>query len=107
MISALWTTVPKQHLTCHIEHRVGERRQPLSNDSGGELRYGQWVNIQIVLKQLFELRAVLDRLGESDITLHETLAHDVERAIRLTNSCISQLTQASTESGEAEEDEDE
>lgn len=69
--------------------------------------YAGRVSIQIALKLLFELRAVLDRLGEGDDTLRETIAHDIERAVRLTNSCISQLTQEPTAHGDPEEDEDE
>lgn len=69
--------------------------------------YGGGVSTQIALKLLFELRAVLDRLGESDITLHETLAHDVDRAIGLTNSCISQLTQDAPGTADAEEEDEE
>jgi hypothetical protein len=65
------------------------------------------VSTQIALKLLFELRAVLDRLGESDITLHETIAHDVDRAVRLTNSCIAQLTEEAADAADAEEEEDE
>ncbi len=59
---------------------------------------------QNALKLLFELRAVLDRLGETDITLHETVAHDVERAIGLADSCIAQLTQDETGADSGEED---
>lgn len=66
------------------------------------------MSTQIALKLLFELRAVLDRLGENDSTIREALAHDIDRAIRLTNSCIGQLTQEpSTGHGEAEEEEEE
>jgi hypothetical protein len=65
------------------------------------------VSTQNALKLLFELRAVLDRVGESDVTLHETIAHDVERAVRLTNGCIAQLTEESPGAADAEEEEDE
>ncbi len=65
------------------------------------------MSTQTVLKLLFELRAVLDRVGESDVTLHETVAHDVERAVRLANACITQLTEDSPAGGDAEEEEDE
>jgi hypothetical protein len=51
------------------------------------------VSDQTPLKLLFELRAVLDRVIESDLTLHETILHDLERASRLTDSCIAHLTQ--------------
>jgi hypothetical protein len=47
---------------------------------------------QVALKQLFELRVVLERLGEGGISLQETLAHDLERALKLTDSCIAHLT---------------
>jgi hypothetical protein len=65
------------------------------------------VSTQNALKLLFELRAVLDRLGESDIALHEALAHDVDRAVRLTDGCIAQLTEEAPETPDAEEDDDE
>jgi 5'-3' exonuclease len=66
------------------------------------------VSTQTALKLLFELRAVLDRLGENDSTMREALAQDIERAVRLTNSCIGQLTQEpSTGRAETEEEEDE
>jgi len=65
------------------------------------------VSTQIALKLLFELRAVLDRLGENDSTLREALAHDIDRAVRLTNSCIAELTQDSPDRADAEEDDDE
>jgi len=65
------------------------------------------VSIQTALKLLFELRAVLDRLGENDSTLQEAIAHDVDRAIRLTNSCIAQLTQDAPGAADAEEEDDE
>jgi hypothetical protein len=65
------------------------------------------VSTQNALKLLFELRAVLDRVGESDVTLHETVAHDVERAVRLANACIAQLTEDSPGGTDAEEEDDE
>ncbi len=65
------------------------------------------MSTQNALKLLFELRAVLDRVCVSDTTLHETVAHDVERALRLANSCIAQLTEDSPGSADAEEEEDE
>jgi len=70
------------------------------------------VNTQAALKMLFELRAVLDRLGEGTSTLREAVAHDVERAIRLTNNCIAELTEENPEEDpeadqEAEEEEEE
>ena len=65
------------------------------------------MSTQTALKLLFELRAVLDRLGENDSTLREAIAHDVDRAVGLTNSCIAQLTQDSPAHADAEEDDDE
>lgn len=50
------------------------------------------MNSQNALKLLFELRAVLDRLDENDTSLEEALAHDVQRALRLTDACIAELT---------------
>lgn len=64
------------------------------------------VSTQTALKLLYELRAVLDRIGENDSTLHEALAHDVDRAVRLANSCISELAQDSPSPGDLEDDED-
>jgi hypothetical protein len=52
------------------------------------------------------LRAVLDRLGESEISLHETLVHDIDRAVRLADHCIAQLTEESPESAEGDEDDE-
>ena len=69
--------------------------------------YDGGVSTQTALKLLFELRAVLDRLGESESTLAETMAQDIERAVRLSNACIAQLTEESPGHGDAEEDEDE
>jgi hypothetical protein len=63
------------------------------------------VSTQTALKLLFELRAVLERVGETDFTLHETVARDIERALGLTDSCITQLTGESPESAGEEEDE--
>jgi hypothetical protein len=66
------------------------------------------VSTQIALKLLFELRAVLDRLGENDSTLREAIAQDIDRAIRLTNSCIAHLSEDSSAGhGDIEEEEDE
>lgn len=65
------------------------------------------VSTQTALKLLFELRAVLDRLGENDSTLREALAHDIDRAVRLTNSCIAELTLDSPAGADLEEEEDE
>ena len=65
------------------------------------------MSTQTALKLLYELRAVLDRLGENDSTLREAIAHDIERAVRLTDSCIDQLTQDSPGQPDAEEEDDE
>jgi len=62
------------------------------------------VSTQTALKLLFELRVVLDRLGESDITLHETIVRDIDRAVRLTEACIAQLTEDSPDSPDPDED---
>jgi hypothetical protein len=78
----------------------------LSNDSRAPLRYAGGVSTQIALKLLFELRVVLDRLGESDITLHETIVRDIDRAVRLTDSCIAQLAEDSPDSPESDEADD-
>ena len=32
-------------------------------------------------------------MGENDSTLREAIGHDIERAIRLTNAAVAQLTQ--------------
>jgi hypothetical protein len=71
------------------------------------LRYAGPVSIPNAQKLLFELRAVLDRIGENDSTLQEAIVHDVDRAKRLADSCISQLTTDDSESGETEEEDDE
>jgi hypothetical protein len=65
------------------------------------------VSNQVVLKLLSELRAVLDRLSADDNTLHEAISHDVDRAVRLTDSCIAHLNQDPSSQPEREEDEDE
>jgi hypothetical protein len=65
------------------------------------------VSTQNALKLLFELRAVLDRLGENNETLHEALVHDLDRAVRLTDSCIAQLTEESPEAPDTDEEEEE
>jgi len=59
------------------------------------------------LKLLYELRAVLDRLGEEDQTLREALAHDIDRAMRLTDACVAELTQDELAGIEAEQAENE
>ena len=71
------------------------------------MRYSGAVSTQNALKLLFELRAVLDRIGESDDTLHESLVHDVDRAVRLADACIAQLAEESPEPGEGDETEEE
>ena len=68
------------------------------------MRYDAAVNTQTALKLLFELRAVLDRLGENDSTIQEALAHDIDRAMRLTDSCIAQLTEDSPDADDADND---
>jgi hypothetical protein len=68
------------------------------------LRYAARVNTENALKLMFELRAVLNRMG-GDASFHETLAGDLDRATRLTDACISQLTQESDEPV-SEDDED-
>jgi len=65
------------------------------------------VSNQVALKLLFELRAVLDRISEDDNTLHEALAHDVDRAMRLADSCIAQLTQEPSNRPETDDEEEE
>lgn len=84
----------------------GQPRSRLSDDSGGPFRYNGIVSTQNALKLLYELRAVLDRLGENDSTLREALAQDIDRAVRLTNSCITQLAQYSPDPVDIEEEEE-
>ncbi len=70
--------------------------------------YDGAVSTQNALKLLFELRAVLDRVGEYDVTIRESMAHDVDEAIRLANACITELTQDTHPGrGDVEEEEDE
>ena len=64
------------------------------------------MSTQNALKLLYELRAVLDRLGENDSTLREALAQDIDRAVRFTNSCITQLAQYSPDPVDIEEEEE-
>ncbi|MGA3169446.1 MAG: hypothetical protein ABSE62_00380 [Chthoniobacteraceae bacterium] len=61
------------------------------------------MSTQNALKLLFELRAVLDRLGEEDQTLKEALAHDIDRAMRLTDACVAELTEDELAGAEVEE----
>lgn len=56
------------------------------------LRYAGPVNTEAAVKLLFELHAILDRLAQSEISLQEALSDDIDRAIRLTDACIGQLT---------------
>ena len=78
-------------------------------DAGEDSYYARGVSTQNALKLLFELRAVLDRIGEYDVSLRESMAHDVDEAVRLNNACISELTQDSqgAHGGEADDEEDE
>lgn len=55
--------------------------------------------LQNALKNLYELRAVLDRLAQTDSTLSEALSLDVEEAIRLTDDAVAELSQTK-ETGE-------
>jgi hypothetical protein len=64
------------------------------------------VNTETALKLLFELRAVLERLSESELTLHEALSNDISRAVRLTDACITQLTEESPDAPETDAEED-
>jgi len=64
------------------------------------LRYAARVNTENALKLLFELRAVLNRVND------DPLGNELERATRLTDACISQLTQESDDPV-SEDDEDE
>ena len=61
------------------------------------------MNTQEVLKKLFELKMILDRLAQTDTTLYEALSHDVEAAANLADECIAELTH---ESGAPEADEE-
>ncbi len=58
------------------------------------------MNTENALKLLFELRAVLNRVND------DPLGNELERATRLTDACISQLTQESDDPV-SEDDEDE
>ena len=64
------------------------------------------VSTQNALKLLFELRVVLDRLGENDSSLHEAVVHDVDEAVRLTDGCIAELTQEATDHQDDDEEEE-
>ncbi len=63
------------------------------------------MNTENALKLLFELRAVLNRIGD-DPNFHEQLVGDLDRASHLADACISQLTQESDDPVN-EDDEDE
>jgi hypothetical protein len=63
------------------------------------------VNTETALKLLYELRAVLNRLTESGDTLQEALSNDINRAIRLTDDCITQLTEESPDPPETDAEE--
>lgn len=64
------------------------------------------MSTQNALKLLYELRVVLDRLGENDSTLHEAVARDVDEAIRLTDGCMAELTRDAEGSEDDEEEEE-
>jgi hypothetical protein len=70
------------------------------------LRYAGGVNTENALKLLFELRAVLNRISNDDLSFKETLVGDVDRAARLADACISQLTQDSDEPVSEDEEDD-
>ena len=69
------------------------------------MRYASRVNTENALKLLFELRAVLNRVGD-DPNFHQRLMGDLDRASKLTDACISQLTQDSDEPVSEEEEDD-
>ena len=48
---------------------------------------------ELASRKLFELRAVLDRLAQTDTTIYEAISHDVEEAIRLTDESIAELNE--------------
>jgi hypothetical protein len=66
----------------------------------GALRYAPRVNTENALKLLFELRAVLNRITD------DPLGNELERATRLTDACISQLTSESNDPVSEEEEDD-
>jgi len=62
------------------------------------------VNTENALKLLFELRAVINRLGEYS-SFDENMIGDLDRASRLTNACISQITEESDDPVSEDEEE--
>jgi len=48
------------------------------------------------LNRLYQLRAVLDRLMETDTTIYEAISRDVEEAIRLVDETIVELIDETT-----------
>ena len=48
-----------------------------------------------MLKKLFEVKTILDRLAQTDTTLHEAVSLDVEEANKLTDECIAELSSES------------
>jgi len=50
------------------------------------------VDKQIILKKLFDLKTVLDRLAQTDTTLYEAISLDVEEANKLTDECIAEFS---------------
>lgn len=63
------------------------------------------MNTETALKLLYELRAVLERLTETGDTFQEALSNDINRAVRLTDDCITQLTEESPDPPETDSDE--
>jgi hypothetical protein len=61
------------------------------------------VNTQNVLKKLFELRAVLERISETDPGVFETIANDIDEALRLADSCIAELASEGAAPRDADE----
>ena len=68
------------------------------------MRYDAGVNTENALKLLFELRAVINRLGEYS-SFDENMIGDLDRASRLTNACISQITEESDDPVSEDEEE--
>ena len=62
------------------------------------------MNTENALKLLFELRAVINRLGEYS-SFDENMIGDLDRASRLTNACISQITEESDDPVSEDEEE--
>ncbi|GEM_PF-5404659 len=47
---------------------------------------------QEALVRLSELKVILDRIAETDTTLYEALAHDVDEALAKVDECIEELS---------------